>query len=116
MVTMAVTIPVNEIFDWDSFHDVFKRVFGFPDFYGRNMDAWIDCMTDLDAPEGGMVQVSVRTGELVALEVYGAADFERRCPEQFRALVECAAFVNFRRVDLGELPILTLMLCDHFRQ
>jgi hypothetical protein len=114
--TRVVTLPVNEITDWDSFHDVFKREFGFPDFYGRNMNAWIDCMTDLDAPEGGMVQVSVPSGGLVALEIYGAADFERRCPEQFRALVECTAFVNFRRVDVGELPILSLMLIDHFRR
>lgn len=49
MQTTIVDIPAHEITDWDSFHDVFKRVFGFPDFYGRNMDAWIDCMTDLDS-------------------------------------------------------------------
>jgi hypothetical protein len=115
MRTTVVDIPVNEITDWESFHDVFKRVFGFPDFYGRNMNAWIDCMTDLDAPEGGMVQLSVAVGDLVALEILGAEDFERRCPEQFRALVECSAFVNFRRVEAGDLPILTVMFCDDFR-
>jgi hypothetical protein len=115
MRTRVIPIPTQEITDWVSFHEVFKREIGFPDLYGCNMDAWIDCMTDLDAPKGGMVQVSVAVGELVALEIYGAADLERRCPQQFRALIECAAFVNFRRVEMGELPILTLMFCDHFR-
>ena len=34
------------IVDWDSFHDEFQRAFRFFDGYGRNGDAWIDCMTD----------------------------------------------------------------------
>jgi hypothetical protein len=114
MQTTVIQILAREIVDGASFHDVFSRVFGFPDFYGRNMNSWIDCMTDLDAPEGGMVQVSVAVGELVALQIVGAADFQRRCPEQFRELIECVSFVNFRRVEVGHLPILTLMLCDHF--
>jgi hypothetical protein len=31
-----------------------------------------------------------------------------RCPEQFEAVVECAAFVNFRNLDVGEPPVLML--------
>jgi len=112
--TRVVSIPVREITDWASFHDVFRRVFGFPDFYGCNMNAWIDCMTDLDDPGTGMVQISVGHGELVAIRVDDAADFQRRCPEQFQALIECASFVNFRRIEVGEPPILTLMFSDHF--
>ena len=33
---------------------------------------------------------------------------------QFQALIECASFVNFRRIEVGELSILTLMFDDHF--
>lgn len=36
-------IPLDEIEDWPTFHDVFQRTMGFPDFNRRNMDAWIDC-------------------------------------------------------------------------
>jgi len=115
MQTKVVAVPGREITDWASFHAVFQRIFGFPDFYGRNMNAWIDCMTDLDAPEGGMVQISVAIGELVAIRLDDAADFRRRCPELFDDLVECTSFVNFRRIEVGELPVLTLMFCDHFR-
>ena len=46
---MAVLeVDCRQITDWDSFHDVFARACGFPDFYGRNLNAWIDCMTYLD--------------------------------------------------------------------
>jgi RNAse (barnase) inhibitor barstar len=44
-------IRARNISDWKSFHAEFRRVFGFPEFYGHNMDAWIDCMTSLDEPQ-----------------------------------------------------------------
>ena len=47
----VVRLDCDRITDWDSFHAVFAEVFGFPNFYGRNMNAWIDCMTYLDDPE-----------------------------------------------------------------
>jgi RNAse (barnase) inhibitor barstar len=28
-----------------SFHEAFASALGFPSWYGRNMDAWIDCMS-----------------------------------------------------------------------
>ena len=45
MPPVLITIPFDRITDWESFHHVFKQTLGFPGFYGRNMDAWIDCMT-----------------------------------------------------------------------
>jgi hypothetical protein len=35
-------------------------------------------------------------------------DFAARCPEQYRAIVECSAFVNWRRVEGGDPPIIAL--------
>ena len=88
MQTTVITIAADQISDWDSFHSVFQAALGFPEFYGRNMNAWIDCMTDIDDPSGGMTNVSVARGGLVALRIDDAPDFERRCPEQYRALIE----------------------------
>ncbi|MFN7542324.1 MAG: barstar family protein [Acidobacteriota bacterium] len=39
MKPSVIKIPVDGITDWRTFHDVFQRTFGFPSFYGRNMDA-----------------------------------------------------------------------------
>jgi hypothetical protein len=110
MKQVAVTIPIGEITDWNSFHDVFQRVLGFPAFYGRNMNAWIDCMTSLDLPSDGMTTIHVEPGGILILRIDNPFEFQRRCPEQYAALLECSAFVNFRRVEVGEPPVLALLL------
>lgn len=106
----TVIIPVEKIADWPTFHDAFQRVLGFPDFYGRNMNAWIDCMTSVDTASDGMSTITVQPGEILILRIDDPFDFRRRCPEQYDALVECTAFVNFRRVEVGELPVLAILL------
>ena len=105
---VIVIIDTAVISDWSSFHDAFQKSFGFPEFYGRNMDAWIDCMTSLDDPESGMTTVHAPREGIVVLQLEGAADFMRRCPEQYAAVVECSAFVNWRRMERGEPPVLAL--------
>lgn len=50
----VVKLDTRPITDWLTFHTVFAKSFGFPGFYGRNMNAWIDCMTSLDDPSAGM--------------------------------------------------------------
>ncbi len=54
MIHNLVVVDGRMLKDWDSFHQEFARVFGFPEFYGNNMDAWIDCMSWLSDPEDGM--------------------------------------------------------------
>src|SRR5262245_17924374 len=66
-----VRIDTTKICDWASFHDVFSETFGFPDFYGRNMDAWIDCMTSLDDPGAGMSKIHAPEGSMVTLQLDG---------------------------------------------
>jgi RNAse (barnase) inhibitor barstar len=83
-------IDARLITSWDAFHDVFASVFRFPDYYGRNMNAWIDCMSDLEP-------VVVQIDHFDSLQV-----------EICAALVDCAAFVNWRCVEAGEPTIITL--------
>ena len=116
MQTTIVTIPADQITDWDSFHSVFKAALGFPDFYGRNMDAWIDCMSYVDDPSSGMANVCVAPGGSMTLRIDDAPAFKRRCPEQYEALIECAAFVNCRRIEDGGMPVLALMLSGSFSE
>jgi hypothetical protein len=78
------------------------------------MDAWNDCMTSLDTPEDGMSTVTVPRGGLVILAIDGADDFKKRCPEQYSALIEASAFVNYRRMATGEPPVVALRLSGHF--
>jgi barstar (barnase inhibitor) len=105
-----VRVPTAEITDWSTFHDVFARTFGFLDGYGRNMDAWVDCMTCADDSGAGLIAADlvVPEGDVLTLQLGTLGDFAERCPEQYAAIVECAAFVNWRRIEKGHRPILAL--------
>lgn len=107
-MTEEIRIDLGAVDGSDAFHDTFARQLGFPTFYGRNMDAWIDCMTDLDAPGAAMTSMHVRPGTVLVLVLEGVAGFAERCPEQYSALLECAAFVNWRRRERGEPAVLAL--------
>ena len=94
---MAVfKIDAREITDWDSFHNVFARAFGLPDFYGRNMNAWIDCMTYLDEPEDTMTTVHVQPGEILTIHLEHSGTFR---DDILEVLIECVEFVNWRRIN-----------------
>jgi Barstar (barnase inhibitor) len=100
-----VEVPMSQITDWDSFHDTFAHALGFPDFYGRNMNAWIDCLTYED---DGMTAYPVQPGDVLTLQLLECREFRARCPEIYEALIDSVAFVNWRRIELGDPPILAL--------
>jgi RNAse (barnase) inhibitor barstar len=107
MTSQTARVQSKNITDWDSFHLVFAETMGFPEFYGRNMNAWIECMTGFD---DAMTRFTVARGELFHLEVADTKNFVQRLPEIFQAFIEGAAFVNSRRVEQGEPPVLALVL------
>jgi hypothetical protein len=72
------------------------------------MDAWNDCMTYLAVPEEAMTSVHIRSGDVIVLCISRAVDFKKRCPEIYDALIECSAFVNWRRINKGEPAVLAL--------
>ncbi len=107
-----VAIDCRRITGWRSFHKVFATTLGFPDFYGANMDAWIDCMSYIDDAGAGMSKITCAKGDFMLLELAGAKDFRQRCPEQYAALMECTAFVNQRCLEAGKTPVLMVAFAD----
>lgn len=103
----SVKIDCSSINDWDSFHSLFQTTMGFPDFYGNNMNAWIDCMTYLDEDDG-MSLVKVEKGTVLVLELENSKKLKEQHRDIYDALVECSSFVNYRRIDLGEPAVLAL--------
>ena len=86
----------KEILDWKAFHDFFAKEFDFPDYYGRNMDAWIDCMSD-------PIEESI-----ITLLIHNAKHLKTMNQEIYDALIECSAFVNWRFVEEGGNPVLAI--------
>ncbi len=87
-------------------HAVFAEAFGFPSFYGRNMDAWVDCMSSLDRPDDGLTSVHAPPGSVLVLEIHHFKDLKRQELAVADAIVECAAFVNWSRLRVGEPAVL----------
>jgi hypothetical protein len=111
MQATVVRINAAEIQDWSSFHAVFQQVFGFPDFYGHNLDAW-NRLHDLlrRARRRTQPRFCKSRGGTLLLRLDQADEFQKRCPAQYAAFLDCSAFVNRRRVEVGEAPILALLL------
>jgi RNAse (barnase) inhibitor barstar len=92
-----IKIDINQIKDWDSFHDVFAQTFLFPDYYGRNIDAWIDCMDEF-------------TDELTLIDLGDCRALKETNPEIIEAINECSAFVNYRRIESNQNPVLIISM------
>jgi len=104
----VVRLDTRRITDWESFHDVFAELFHFPGYYGRNLNAWIDCMTCLDEPHAELSPIQTSPDDVVVIHLEDSDDFIRRCPEQYAAIIECSSFVNWRQIEEGRPPILAL--------
>jgi hypothetical protein len=103
-----VVIDTRAIHDWTNLHAVCKEAFGFPDFYGNNGDAFIDCLTHLDESDG-MSRFTLKSSETLTIELTGADAFAGRAPEQAVALLAWIGVVNERHVDDGKPPMLLLV-------
>ena len=95
-----IRIKASEISSWELFHNTFGALFDF-DYYGRNMDAWIDCLGDFAISE-----------KFVSLEIEGMKELKKLNREIFDAINECSAFVNFRHTEQGGTPIVALSYCS----
>ena len=105
-----IKIDTTKITDWNSFHQVFKDALGFPDFYGRNMDAWVDCLSSLD--EDGLCDIKLSGEEMLHLHITNTSDFQKRVPDLLDALIECTAFVNFRYLQTNHPARIALVFLD----
>ena len=72
----AIIIDRSLIVDKVSFHQVFAAAFGFPEFYGRKVAAWIDCMSSLDE---AFCAVQVEPGQVVVIEFQQAQTLQDGC-------------------------------------
>ena len=105
----SVSLDGRKLGNWTAFHTECRLAFGFPDFYGNNMNAWIDCLSGLRDGDG-MSAFTLAPGEVLQIEVFHSDVLRRQAPEILEALKECTAEVNERYAEFGENPALSLLL------
>lgn len=88
-------IDGKKLTDWNSFHSEFISELNFPDYYGENMNAWIDCVDEL-------------TEKPTLLQIENGNFLKDTKPEFLKAILECGAFVNYRKIQQGKEPNLII--------
>ena len=103
----AHIIAINGAYitDYDAFHSEFKSILDFPDFYGANMNAWIDCMRDIHE-DTGMTNLLLDPAQPLVLEI---ASTETIPAEILNDLTSCTAFVNKYLHENNFAPIYLLL-------
>lgn len=97
------------IVDNNTFHAACKAAFGFPDFYGCTMDAWVDCLSYL-RDEENMTTFRLKPAEKLQIIVDHAEILRQHAPELLEEVAFCIAGINERYADYGENPALELKL------
>ena len=105
----SVTLDGAAITDWQAFHAQSKAVFGFPDFYGNSMDAWVDCLSYL-RDDDCMSTIRLRPDEVLQIDILHATAWRAAQPDMLDEVLYCIAGINERYEDYGELPALKVNL------
>jgi len=90
----------------EQMHQLLKEEFGFPDFYGANSHALIDCLSSLRYPEDRISEITLQQDEILILECRGLA-FKK--DTFLRELIAAVSAVNEREVFKGNEP--SLFIC-----
>ena len=72
------------------------------------MSAWVDCLTSIDEPTHRMTTVHAPSDGVFVLHLDHVDDFATRCPGLYASIIESTAFVNWRRTEIGQPPVLAL--------
>ena len=95
--------------DWPAFHRECQIKFGFPDFYGRNMDAWIDCLSTLRDGDG-MCAFILAPEETLQIEIANSSVLHNQATQILDILLDFVDAINERYIENGEKPAIELLL------
>lgn len=108
-VMVIVQLKGNAITNWKAFHHECRIAFGFPAFYGDNLNAWVDCLSGL-RDDDGMSRFKLAPDEVLTIEILHSAILRSEAPDILEAMMECIDDINDRYVEQGEKPALMLQL------
>jgi hypothetical protein len=105
---MLIRIDSRRLTDAAGLHAALDEAFGFAPGYGKNLDALVDCLTHLDDPRTSLSRVQVFPGQVALLVIEHAQGMGKQAAAQVKALVDAVAFVNWRRLETKQPPVLAV--------
>ncbi|MEE3664884.1 barstar family protein [Brenneria sp. g21c3] len=107
MKVKRLYIDFSKLETMDDFHNEMKSIFGFPDFYGKNTHALIDCLTSLRYPDDGMTTITLKKDETLLLEVN---NLNYRNIEVVNTFFSSIQYVNYRCAYLKDKEAIAILL------
>ena len=93
-MTIRVKFDSSQLTSEEDIMDAFNKAFDFPDYFGRNWDAWIDCMSD------------ELTGDAIEIMVTGTDKLIENHREVFLNLIGCVGATNRYYQENGKQIVL----------
>ena len=104
---MEMTIDFKGVNTVDKMHKKLKQAFGFPDFYGANFNALIDCLGDIRYPEYGMSELTIGEDEILSLTIKNFPYDDELIVNNFFYAIKC---VNAKAILNEVSPSIHLIL------
>lgn len=89
MKFVTIDIDFSLIETLDDLHDILFEKFGFPDFYGRNINALIDCISSIRYPEEGMTSFFLNRDEFLLIRTRNMATSNENISTFLIRAIEC---------------------------
>jgi hypothetical protein len=105
---MLIRIDARRLSDAAGLHAALSEAFGFAPSYGKNLDALVDCLTHLDDARTSLSRVQVFPGQIALLVIEHTQGMSKPNAAQVKALTDAVAFVNWRRLEKKQPPVLAL--------
>lgn len=102
-----VVLDFGRITTWKDFHAECKRVMGFPDFYGANMNAWVDCLSYMTNGGDGMSRFILENDEVLTIHLMNTRATQSAMLD---TVTTCATEVNERYITTGDIPRIKLVV------
>lgn len=104
---MEMVIDFKDVDTVNKMHKKLKHAFGFPNFYGANIHALIDCLGDIRYPEYGMSEVTIGENEVLNLTIKNFPYENKLIINIFFLAIES---VNKKSINRHETPSIHLIL------
>ena len=104
---MELFIDFKNVDTLDKMHEKLKQAFGFPDFYGANFNALIDCLGDIRYPEYGMSELTIGEDEILSLTIKNFPYDDESIIKTFFVAIKC---VNAKSIRHEGSPSIHLIL------